>query len=92
LISIQIKLYTNADWYPTDQAKLVYFTSCLKDRAIDQITFGVIDIGGFMFKDIPEVISILKIAYGDAIPKTTIGQEILKLYQEKHPLKDFLPK
>jgi hypothetical protein len=56
------------------------------------MAFGVIDIGGFTFKDIPEVISILKIAYGNTIPKTTVGQEILKLYQEKHPLKDFLPK
>jgi hypothetical protein len=33
-----------------------------------------------MFKDIPEVISILKIAYSNVIPKVTTGQEILKLY------------
>jgi hypothetical protein len=58
---------------------------------MDQVVFGVIDIGGFMFKDIPEVIFVLKTAYSDAIPKATAGQEILKLYQEKHPLKDFLP-
>jgi hypothetical protein len=89
---MQIKLYTNADWYLIDQAKLAYFTSRLKDKTIDQIVFGVIDIGGFTFKDIPEIISILKIAYSDAIPKVTVGQEILKLYQEKHPLKDFFPK
>jgi hypothetical protein len=44
-----------------------------------------------MFKDIPEVISILKIAYSDAMLKVTVGQEILKLYQEKHSFKDFLP-
>jgi hypothetical protein len=42
--------------------------------------FGVIDIGGFIFKDIPEVISILKTAYSDVMPKAIIGQEILKLY------------
>jgi hypothetical protein len=53
--------------------------------------FGVIDIRNFTFKDIPEVISVLKTAYSDIIPKVTVGQEILKLYQEKHPLKDFLP-
>jgi hypothetical protein len=52
--------------------------------------FGVIDIRGFTFKNIPEVISI-KITYSNIIPKATVGQEILKLYQEKHPLKDFLP-
>jgi hypothetical protein len=80
LISIQIKLYTNADWYLTDQAKLAYFTSRLRGRAIDQVAFGVIDIGGFMFKDIPEIISVLKTAYSNAIPKVTVGQEILKLY------------
>jgi hypothetical protein len=80
LISIQIKLYTNAGWYPIDQAKLAYFTSCLRDRVIDQVAFGVIDIGGFIFKNIPEVISVLKIAYSDIIPKVTVGQEILKLY------------
>jgi hypothetical protein len=80
LISIQIKLYTNADWYLTDQAKLAYFTSCLRGRAIDQVAFGVIDIGGFMFKNIPEVISILKTAYSDTIPKAIAGQEILKLH------------
>jgi hypothetical protein len=80
LISIQIKLYTNADWYLTDQAKLAYFTSCLRNRTIDQMAFGVTDIGGFTFKDVPEVIFILKIAYSNAIPKATVGQEILKLY------------
>jgi hypothetical protein len=80
LISMQIKLYTNADWYLIDQAKLAYFTSCLRSRAIDQVAFGVIDIKGFIFKNIPEVIFILKIAYSDAIPKATAGQEILKLY------------
>jgi hypothetical protein len=80
LISIQIKLYTNADWYLTDQAKLAYFTSRLKDRTIDQIAFGVIDIRSFTFKDIPEVISILKTAYSDTIPKAIARQEILKLY------------
>jgi hypothetical protein len=44
-----------------------------------------------MFKNIPEIIFVLKIVDSDAIPKATAGQEILKLYQEKHPLKDFLP-
>jgi hypothetical protein len=53
--------------------------------------FGVIDIRGFTFKNIPEVIFVLKITYSNIIPKATVGQEILKLYQEKHPLKDFLP-
>jgi hypothetical protein len=56
------------------------------------MAFGVTDIKGFMFKDIPEIISVLKIAYSDIMPKAIVGQEILKLYQEKHPLKDFLPK
>jgi hypothetical protein len=55
------------------------------------VAFGVIDIRGFTFKNIPEVISILKTTYSDTIPKATVGQEILKLYQEKHPLKDFFP-
>jgi hypothetical protein len=91
LMSMQIKLHTNADWYPTDQAKLAYFTSRLRGRAMDQVAFGVTDMGGFTFKDVPEVISVLKTAYGDAMPKATAGQEILKLHQEKHPLKDFLP-
>jgi hypothetical protein len=77
---MQIKLYTNADWYPTDQAKLVYFTSRLRNRAINQVAFGVTDIGGFTFKDIPEVISVLKTAYSNIMPKATVGQEILKLY------------
>jgi hypothetical protein len=77
---MQIKLYTNADWCPTDQAKLAYFTSCLRDKAIDQVVFGVIDIGGFIFKDVPEIISVLKIAYSNAMLKITVGQEILKLY------------
>jgi hypothetical protein len=77
---MQIKLYTNADWYPTDQAKLAYFTSRLRDRVIDQVVFGVIDIRGFIFKDIPEVIFILKITYSNIMPKTIVGQEILKFY------------
>jgi hypothetical protein len=79
-MSILIKLYTNADWYLTDQAKLAYFTSRLRDRAIDQVVFGVTDIKGFMFKDIPEVIFVLKTTYSNVIPKATAGQEILKLY------------
>jgi hypothetical protein len=80
LISIQIKLYTNTNWYLTDQAKLAYFTSRLRDRTINQVIFGVINIGGFMFKNIPEIIFILKIVYSNIIPKATVGQEILKLY------------
>jgi hypothetical protein len=79
-MSIQIKLYTNADWYLIDQAKLAYFISRLRDRAIDQVAFGVINIKGFMFKDIPEVISILKTAYSNVMPKAIAGQEILKFY------------
>jgi hypothetical protein len=79
-MSIQIKLYTNTNWYPTNQAKLAYFTSCLRSRAIDQIAFGVIDIKSFTFKDISEIISVLKTAYSDAIPKVTAGQEILKFH------------
>jgi hypothetical protein len=47
---------------------------------MDQVAFGVIDIRGFTFKDIPEIISVLKTAYSDTIPKATAGQEILKLY------------
>jgi hypothetical protein len=47
---------------------------------MDQVAFGVTDIRGFTFKDIPEVISILKTAYSDIIPKATVGQEILKFY------------
>jgi hypothetical protein len=58
---------------------------------MDQVAFGVTDIGGFTFKDVPEVISVLKTAYSDIIPKATAGQEILKLHQEKHPFKNFLP-
>jgi hypothetical protein len=77
---MQIKLYTNADWYPTDQAKLAYFTSRLRNRAINQVAFGVTDIRDFTFKDIPEIIFILKIAYSDTMPKATAGQEILKFY------------
>jgi hypothetical protein len=79
-MSMQIKLYTNADWYPTNQAKLAYFTSRLRNRAIDQVAFGVTDIGGFTFKNIPEIISILKTTYSNIMPKTTVGQEILKLH------------
>jgi hypothetical protein len=45
-----------------------------------------------MFKDIPEVIFVLKTVYSDIMPKITIRQEILKFHQEKHTLKDFLPK
>jgi hypothetical protein len=77
---MQIKLYTNADRYLTDQAKLAYFTSRLRNRTINQVAFGVIDIKSFIFKDIPEIISILKIAYNNTIPKVTAGQEILKFY------------
>jgi hypothetical protein len=77
---MQIKLYTNADWYPTDQAKLAYFTSRLRGRTIDQVAFGVTDIKSFTFKDIPEIIFVLKTAYSDIMPKATVGQEILKFY------------
>jgi hypothetical protein len=70
---MQIKLYTNADWYPIDQAKLAYFTSRLRNKTIDQVAFRVIDIRGFIFKDIPEVISVLKTAYSNTIPKATVG-------------------
>jgi hypothetical protein len=44
------------------------------------MAFGIIDIGGFIFKDIPEIIFVLKIAYSNTIPKVIAGQEILKFY------------
>jgi hypothetical protein len=47
---------------------------------MDQVVFGVINIRGFMFKNIPKVISILKTTYSNAILKITAGQEILKFY------------
>jgi hypothetical protein len=47
---------------------------------MDQVVFGVIDIRGFIFKNIPEIIFILKTAYSDIMPKATVGQEILKLH------------
>jgi hypothetical protein len=40
---------------------------------MDQVAFGVIDIGGFTFKDIPEIIFVLKITYSNTIPKATVG-------------------
>jgi hypothetical protein len=47
---------------------------------MDQVVFGVIDIRGFIFKNIPEIIFILKTTYSDIMPKATVGQEILKLH------------
>jgi hypothetical protein len=44
------------------------------------VAFGVTDIGGFTFKDIPEVIFILKITYSNIMLKIIVGQEILKFY------------
>jgi hypothetical protein len=44
------------------------------------MAFGVTNIRGFTFKDIPEVIFVFKIVYSDTMPKVTAGQEILKLY------------
>jgi hypothetical protein len=42
--------------------------------------FGIIDIRGFMFKDIPKITFILKTTYSNIILKIIIGQEILKFY------------
>jgi hypothetical protein len=36
---------------------------------MNQVAFGVIDIEGFIFKDIPDVISVLKTTYNNIIPK-----------------------
>jgi hypothetical protein len=47
---------------------------------MDQVAFGVTDIRGFTFKDVPEIIFVLKIVYGDAMLKVIVGQEILKFY------------
>jgi hypothetical protein len=77
---MQIKLYTNADLYLTDQAKLAYFTSCLRNKTIDQVVFGVINIKDFIFKDIPERIFVFKITYNNIILKIIVRQEILKFY------------
>ena len=91
LLLMTIKLNVNADRYPNRVSRLAYFISRLAGGALKQVKFGITERGDFTFKDVDEVVQLLKTAYGDHDPQATASTVILSLKQHKQPLQQFLP-
>jgi hypothetical protein len=90
-MQISIKLTANTNWYPLLHNRLAYYISRLTKKTLQQIKFGILNLGFFSFIDINELAKVLKISYNDTTPKVTASIIVLSLKQNKQPLQKFLP-
>ena len=88
---IAIKLNSNADWYPDEQARMRYLVSKLKSTAWDAIEYGILEDGTVSFESVDAIFSILNSSYGDVDEKSTAQDSIMDYSQGNLPLVKFLP-
>ena len=91
LKSMQHKLVMNADWYDTEEKRMIYFSSRLCGKAHDQIDGGFQDGGVIKFKDVEEIATLLRRAFGDVDETSTAQAKLLEMAQGHQPLVTFLP-
>ena len=90
-MQISIKLTANTNWYPLLHNRLAYYISRLTKKTLQQIKFGILNLGFFSFIDIDKLTKVLKTSYSNITLKVTAGIIILSLKQNKQPLQKFLP-
>jgi hypothetical protein len=78
-MQMSIKLAANADWYLLPYNRLAYYISRLAKEALQQVKFGIFNLGFFSFIDIDELAKVLKTSYSNTTPKVTAGIIVLSL-------------
>ena len=87
---MQTKLRRNADWYPDEASRLIYFKSRLRDKAYTAVQHGFGLDGTIHFPDVAAVITLLQQSFGDIDEEGTAQSDIMKLRQGHKPTIEFL--
>ena len=90
ITKLKFKLKDNADWYPSEAAKVRYAYGRLEGKAGDQIHPRMNENSSTHIKDIEELVAALRLSFGDADKQNTAQQYILKLRQTNKPFSEYL--
>ena len=88
-MQVALKLRGNSDWYPTEDAKLVYVLSLLRGSAQDQMRAYVDEHGNISIPDYPAFLSILEAAFGNPDRKGTAQNKLRELRQKGRDFSSF---
>ncbi|KAI0998264.1 hypothetical protein K3495_g9929 [Podosphaera aphanis] len=78
---INMKLNTNADWYPSEQSKMVYVISRLRGKAYSTIAYGIKRDGTVQFPSTDAILTLLEQYFSDVDEINTGRREILSIKQ-----------
>lgn len=90
LQQLDLKLEMNKDWWSSEQQRMGYVVSCLKDKAHDQLSYNIRD-GVVLFDNVNAIKSVLQSAFGDIDAKATAQLKIFDMKQGHRSLTVFLP-
>ena len=82
MTQLRIKLNINKDHYPTEQSKLAYALSRLKERALEQLQPYLEKDGNIALADMEAFYTKLQLAFGDPDRKATAQRELRQLRQK----------
>ena len=82
MTQLRIKLNINKDHYPTEQSKLAYALSRLKEKALEQLQPYLERDGNIALADMDAFYTKLQFAFGDPDRKATAQRELRLLRQK----------
>ena len=82
MTQLRIKLNINKDHYPTEQSKLAYALSRLKEKALEQMQPYLERDGNIAIVDMNAFYTKLQLAFGDPDRKATAQRELRQLRQK----------
>ena len=90
LREIQSKLTANADWYPTEIAKMIHLKSRLRDKAYNAVIHGFGIDGTISFSSVQEIMTLLQESFGNTDEEGTAQSDIMTIKQNHKPTIEFL--
>lgn len=91
LLSMLLKLRQNADWYPTEQNRMIYFVSRLAGRGLDQVSDAIDSSGHIHYATVDALVAELETAFADVGRADKASRKILQARQGQSALSSFLP-
>ena len=82
MTQLRIKMNINKDHYPTEQSKLAYALSRLKEKALEQLQPYLERDGNIALADMDAFYAKLQLAFGDPDRKATAQRELQQLRQK----------
>ena len=76
-----MKFIANADWYPTEQSKMLYLVSRLKGKAYSTIAYGINRNGTANFASTDAILVLLEQAFADIDEQNVACRQILTIKQ-----------